>query len=524
MRKRSGLKPPSYEYAMAAHQQHSDLPTRTNTNASEEDAIPEGDPSNTPGLLLERLQAWKHMVSYLEEYIGAVGKGQHSEAKEQERILKTLSKPLKQGHHFDQENRGVAGLFENIRSNTQAIANLHDETAKNISGTVLPMLERLHKEIKAKGKELGSGAAKQSKAVDKARNASQKHIELLGQYTANFDSAGGKVDAAHDPYVLQRGIYHRLNQQILEENNNRNDLLTVQNSFQQFEAHVLTIVQNALGSFSQFMGGQAERHRAMYGDMASTAQKVPLDFEWRGFIKRNENLLINPDAPARSMSNITFPNQGHRATKPLIEGSLERKSHGIGALTGYKTGYYALTPAGYLHEFKDNNDFQKDPIPELSLYLPDCSIGGVDGVKFHVKGKDVSGGKLTSKMHLSSEYQFKAHTPADAQQWHSIIMSQAGKTTDSVPASPIERKVGGGGVAATLEPGSTGTNVQQQQQSISGTGATPTSAAAGEKMMSPTENTGYIQNTSPQQSAGATGPGSHFYGTPATNEMEERKY
>lgn len=544
MRKRSGLKPPSYEYTMAAHQQHSNLPTRTNTNASEEDAIPEGDPSNTTGLLLERLQAWKHMVSYLEEYIGAVRKGQHSEAKEQEKILKvsnahpqstahanrshaaqTLSKPLKQGHHFDQENRGVAGLFENIRSNTQAIANLHDETAKNISGTVLPMLERLHKEIKAKGKELGSGVAKQSKAVDKARNASQKHIELLGQYTANFDSTSGKVDAAHDPYVLQRGIYHRLNQQILEENNNRNDLLTVQNSFQQFEAHVLTIVQNALGSFSQFMGGQAERHRAMYGDMASTAQKVPLDFEWRGFIRRNENLLINPDAPPRSMSNITFPNQGHRATKPLIEGSLERKSHGIGALTGYKSGYYALTPAGYLHEFKDNNDFQKDPIPELSLYLPDCSIGGVDGVKFHIKGKDVSGGKLTSKMHLSSEYQFKAHTPADAQQWHSIIMSQAGKTTNSVPASPIESNVGGGGVAATQEPGSIDTNVQQQQQqSISGTGATSTSAAAGEKMTSPTENTGYIQDTFPQQSAGATGPGSHFYGTPATNEMEERKY
>lgn len=67
------------------------LPTRTKTTASEEDAVPEGDPSNTTGLLLERLQAWKHMVSYLEEYIKAVGKGQHSEAKEQEKILKVSS-------------------------------------------------------------------------------------------------------------------------------------------------------------------------------------------------------------------------------------------------------------------------------------------------------------------------------------------------------------------------------------------------------------------------------------------------
>jgi hypothetical protein len=87
-RKGSQPLPPSYENIMAAaHQQH-DLPTRTNTAASEEDAVPEGDPSSTTGLLLERLEAWKHMVAYLEEYIGAVGKGQHSEAKEQEKILK----------------------------------------------------------------------------------------------------------------------------------------------------------------------------------------------------------------------------------------------------------------------------------------------------------------------------------------------------------------------------------------------------------------------------------------------------
>lgn len=323
----------------------------------------------------------------------------------------------------------------------------------------------MHKEIKAKGKELDSGASKQSKAVDKARNLSQKHIELLGQYSATFDSAGSKIDSSHDPYVLQRGINHRLHHQILEENNSRNDLLSMQNSFSQFEAHVLTNVQNALGSFSQFMGGQAERHRALYGDMASTAQKVPLDFEWHRFVARNENVLINPNAPPRSMSNITFPNQGHRATKPLIEGSLERKSRGVGALTGYKSGYYAITPAGYLHEFKDNDDFHKDPTPEVSLHLADCTIGAVDGVKFNVKGKDVSGSKIGQVMHLSSEYQFKAHTPDDAVQWHRIIMEKAGKTTDSVPVSPVDNNMGAGvaGVGATQPSSGIDSNLQNPQ-------------------------------------------------------------
>jgi hypothetical protein len=31
----------------------------------------------------------------------------------------TVSDPLKEGHHFDQSLGGIAGMFENIRSNTQ---------------------------------------------------------------------------------------------------------------------------------------------------------------------------------------------------------------------------------------------------------------------------------------------------------------------------------------------------------------------------------------------------------------------
>lgn len=33
--------------------------------------------------------------------------------------VQTVKDPLKEGHHFDQSIGGVAGMFENIRSNTQ---------------------------------------------------------------------------------------------------------------------------------------------------------------------------------------------------------------------------------------------------------------------------------------------------------------------------------------------------------------------------------------------------------------------
>ena len=411
-------------------------------------------------------------------------------------LLQTISDPLKEGHHFEQNLGGIAGLFENMRSNTQVcsllksstrhpltkiqgIANSHLEAEKQLKGTVLPILERLHAEIKNKSKELNKGAAKGSKEVDKARNLTQKHIELLGQHTAAFASSGGKIEPANDPYILQRGVNHRLNKQVLEENNNRHDLLAVQDSFQQFEAHVIQTIQQALGSFLQCLGGQEERQKSMYSDMVGASQRIPLDFEFKGFVSRNSGTLVDRSIPQRSVSNISFPNQGHASTKPLIAGSLERKSRM--ALKGYDTGYYVVTPSKYLHEFKDDDDYKSDPTPELSLYLPDCTIGGTNGEKFNVKGKDTSKGKVGGALAMSHELAFKAHTASDAEKWWSVIREAAGagNVSGSLPVSPVDsRSASGQQVPPQYQDIKQPAPIQTQQQST-GYQAAPVPMGAG---------------------------------------------
>ncbi len=196
-----------------------------------------------------------------------------------------------------------------------------------------------------------------------------------------------------------------------------------------------------MSAFLQNVGGQAERQKAMHSDIVATTQNIPLDFEWKGFVHRNTTLLVDPSSAQRDISRISFPNQDHASTKPLIAGTLERKH----ALKGYSTGYYAVTPSKYLHEFKDKDDIRKDPTPESSLYLPDCTIGATNGVQFNIKGKDASKGKISGALAMSHEFQFKAHTSVDADKWASIIREAAGPTnyatgSGSTPSSPLERK------------------------------------------------------------------------------------
>ena len=253
---------------------------------------------------------------------------------------------------------------------------------------------------------------------------------MLGQHTAAFDSAGGRVGATEDPYVLQRHVYHKLHKQTLEENSNRQDLLAVQSNFSQFEAHVLKTIQHGMGNFMQIVIRQVEHSKSMYGDMVATSQRVPLDFEWNNFVKRNNEILIDPSIPPRSVSNLGFPNQDHPGTVPLIAGSLEKKSK---VLKRYEPGYYAVTPAKFLHEYKTDDNFAQEPTPEISLYLPECSVGALDGNMFIVKGKDASRGRIGSTFAMNHEFQFRAHTPKDAQMWWELIRSAAGQTTSERP-------------------------------------------------------------------------------------------
>ncbi len=382
---------------------------------------------------------------------------------------------------------------------------------------MLPLLERLHSEIKNKNKELSGGAAKASKAVDKARNLTQKHIELLGQGVASVTSSGGKVEPAHDPYVLQKGVEYRLYKQIMEENNNREDLLAIQNSFKAFEEHVIKTLQQAMSSFLQVVTTQADSTKHMYGDMVGRCTHIPLDFEWNGFVKRNNNILLDPHDQQRSMSNVNFPNQNHPATQPLIVGSLERKR---GVIKSFSTGYYVVTPAKYLHEFKDDDSVRKDPTPEMSLYLPDCVIGAVNGQFFNVKGKDVSGGKVGSALHMTHELAFKAHTPADAEKWWEVIRGAAGQNPAgnngfSEPSSPVsQRQTSGTSQPPAYDerhPAPVQTQgLQQQQQGYS---ATPQSAGgSGQRdYASPQSGGGSAATQNTPSTAGPTsaGPGGY---------------
>lgn len=182
-----------------------------------------------------------------------------------------IADPLTEAEQFTQSAGGIASLFDNMRANNASLALSHIETAKAIKSGVIPQLERLHSEIKAKAKELNHGATKGTKAVLKSREHTQRHIDQLLTAVGKFDSVGGAgaklYDPEDDPYIARRKVLNKLHQQVMDENAQRQDLLAVQTGFQEFETHIIQTVQAALNAFYQAVGGQADKTKTLYGDI-----------------------------------------------------------------------------------------------------------------------------------------------------------------------------------------------------------------------------------------------------------------
>jgi len=245
-------------------------------------------------------------------------------------------------------------------------------------------------------------------------------------------------------------------------------MLNVQNNFSTFEAHIVQTIQQGIAHFTTAVTASSETNKAMLMNMTNVAQSVKPLYEWHGFVRRNNSILIDPNVPNRSIETVGFSNQNHASTAALIQGSLERKS---GLLKKYDASYYVVTPSGYLHEFKNDDFLTRDPSPEMSLYLPDCVVGAINnGNAFNVRGKDASKGSIGSKLTGTHEFAFRAHSERDAEQWVRVLREMSGAASsarpNSTPASPISRTpttVGSRVVSAQQQPLSP--RVEQQQMS-----------------------------------------------------------
>ncbi|KDE07705.1 hypothetical protein MVLG_01979 [Microbotryum lychnidis-dioicae p1A1 Lamole] len=370
-------------------------------------------------VLIERFNAWKRLVKNLIAYFEGIADIESNTAKELTKLGGVIQVPFREGNQFLGEG-GVQDIFYGVREKTRAIADSHANLAKTVEGSIVQHLQKLRTELKAHVKNIQQDTGKLAAAVAKERELSTKMITDLARSITMLKNTPMGVHAKEDPWYTNSLVARQLQKQVHEENALQKSIIIMQQNSEHFEEGVVRAIQMAWQTFDEWNARASAQVQETWASMGQLMRSVAPTTEWIAFASRSEYLL-DPDTPLRNPLTINYPGKDDPSVIPVHQGILERKKR---YTKTYKESFYILTPAGYLHEHA-SSDLEKHPNPELSLFLPECTLGAPTSPnarshKFHIEGKKALGGDVGQKNGLfamDASFTFRARSHDEVLEW-----------------------------------------------------------------------------------------------------------
>jgi len=367
-------------------------------------------------ILIERFTGWKHITKQLIAYFEGIADIEYNTAKELTKLGGVIQVPFKEGSQFLGEE-GIQDIYYGIRDKTRVIADHHANLAKTVEGSIVQHLQKLRSEIKAHVKNVQQDTGKLANSVAKEREMSTKMISDLARSITLLKNTPMSVTAKEDPYSANNAVFRQLQKQVNEENALQKSIIIMQQNSAHFEEGIVRSIQSAWQTFDEWSGRMSAQVQDTWLGLGVQMRSLQPNAEWIAFAARSDHLL-DPDTPLRNPETIDYPGKEDPSVIPVHQGILERKKR---FTKTYKESFYVLTPSGYLHEH-GSSDATTHPNPELSLFLPNCTLGPIRGTKFHIEAaaKNMPG---LSKLPLAREhsYTFRARSEEEVHEWWNDI-------------------------------------------------------------------------------------------------------
>lgn len=330
------------------------------------------------------------------------------------------------------------------------------EMENKIRSHVLPDLRELLKSVEKKRSDCANISSSAERDLKQLRDASAKVSTKLDASVQDFERgvhAKNSSDYRKDPYLVKKSLLRDAVLQIKAENSRVEFLANAESSLRSFENRVLLELKRIFDSLTNIIdhtyGGILDNVRTL----STAIDNVSDDLQWGNFLIKNSKFLItanptdnmlaetmsnlsvttneNPTADVilhnpykRSLESVTFRNNTHPSTKPVLEGILARKESKLGITSKYNSYYFVVTPAGYFYGFPSRSidSYQ----PNLILYIPDCETRNMCSAKsgefkFSLRGKDLCGLSLKPK----KNFVFKASSANEFEIWWKVISSNS---------------------------------------------------------------------------------------------------
>lgn len=388
-------------------------------------------------ILVDRFLEYKSITKGFIAYFEDLAKLETTSAAELQKIGGHLPIPLREGNQFLAEGAGGwQTILLNTREKTRAISDHHAAFAHSITTSTIHDLNKIKTEIKELISELGAKPTHLATDVGKSRAESTKMISHLSQAIAQSQTNAMALVAHDDPVLLHRQVEAQVKHQANLENSLTRMIIEYQKKSAELEKRINIDLQAVVTNFESTRNNAEKAISGEWQTIHAGVTGLNPELEWSEFAQRSGH-LVPEDIPLRDVEKITFPGHNEEITTPMNVGLLERKKR---FTRNYKESYYVLTPSGYLHEFKSSDPAKHDE-PEMSIFLPNCTLGApappeAKTFKWHIEGaRRTSGGhntgslnKMKKSLHIGSKdvaFSFKSRTHAEMMHWWQLMQKVA---------------------------------------------------------------------------------------------------
>ncbi|RKP07178.1 hypothetical protein THASP1DRAFT_24625 [Thamnocephalis sphaerospora] len=473
-----------------------DLAT-ANTNATSSDEEDAGVAAFTPTdasdpiqLYTERLRSWKALAKLLIAYFEEVRQQEAQSAKGYARAAAVVRPPWRHSNAFrppvtaeaaatvnratanggaapapvaaepaaedgdavDTVPTAISDLIHALHTSAKEMSEQQERSARAIHDQTIRELTRLRLECKRRSrevnKELLGVKQKATKANDKAKTRLvqlERACDDLQTSLASRRLNQEEKTLPTDPWLTKLEVQYCLSKQFAKENRYQQALVSFQQSLAAFETSAVQTITAAVNTYNDWRLKDLHAQITRLKQVHSVTERQDRDKEHSHFIERHAGHLPTANTPLRSLATATFPRMDDPGAIAARIGRIEKKG---GLLNQWREYRAVLSAAGYVHIFPVSSglgadaqtDFTQQPTPELSIYLPHCTIGahsleGAAENSFELTERVVDGGGLFRKS--QHRYQIRVATRDDMLAWWEAMGQHARATlTQSVAAAP----------------------------------------------------------------------------------------
>jgi PH domain len=221
-----------------------------------------------------------------------------------------------------------------------------------------------------------------------------------------------------------------------EENRLHASMINLQGEYAIFERKIVENTRGVMNSLQEYKMQNQYFTDHTVKTIMDTFNNLDADCEYKVFSERRQGELVPANASYRNLNDIQYENQKYPLVIPCKVGFLERKTFVTKNWAEHK---YALTPSGYLHEYKSEKDFPCNP--EKSIFIPHTTVVGKEDNMHHdyvfeIRGRNNSKGKLMKTFDHDKNYILRTRTGEDMQAWMDLLTPMSHQFRPSVPHEP----------------------------------------------------------------------------------------